>query len=187
MEDKPKRPRINLAERMAEATAVKDDLEFMECLGSKNARRITTFVEYIKLDIWYDKHYIDRSQNIDESGKQRDVPLSEVQYLIERAFKHFLFYSSKVTNFSCLNHDLKGERPKRILIKDSYSNGKHLCIACEFHFKNFNMYEITVKTAIDGQLHLGDGQFMIDMIEECASILNKLQQKVVLKIDSCQD
>ncbi len=186
--DKPKRPRINLSAKMVEALTVKDELEFKECLGSKNARRIISFVEKIELDIWYDKHYVYRSQSADESGKQRDVPLEEVQSLVQMSFKHLLLYSSKVNNFSFLNHELKGQRALRIVIKDSHSySTKSLCIACEIHFVNFNRYEITVKTAIDGELHMWDGQFMVEMVDQRHSILYKFQQKKLMEIYQCQD
>ena len=189
MEDKPKRPRIeHIASKMSEAVKVDDALEFIKCLGSKNARRITTFQEYIMLDIWYDKHYVSRSQTPDDRGMYRDVPLNEVQSLVERSFKHLLFYSTKVSNFSFLNHEFNGNFALRVILKDSHSySTKSLCIACEIHFINFNKYEVTVKTAIDGQLHMGDGQFMVEMIGDCHSILQKFKKGNFEEIYSCQD
>ncbi len=189
MEDKPKRPRINLAERMAEAETVKDDLEYTICLGSKMAREIETFSEQIKLELWFDKHYLDRSQHGDDNGNKRDISPNIVQALIFRAFKHLLFYGSAVKNFYFLNHpeNINNNQKLRTIIKDMHSKDDPLSVVCEIHFKNFNRYQLTVITAIDKDLKISNGQHVVEFVDECHSLLKKIDNGMLKEIYSCQD
>lgn len=183
---KEKRKRIEVAPRIAGATYIHDEKEFKACLGSKNAREVSTVAEYINLELWYDKHYIiDRNQHPDESGKKRDIPPEAVEALVRKAFKHLLFYGSAVKTFHFLNHeDSKGI--VRIVIKDSPEN-KPLSVACQVHFKNFNKYQFSIITAMDGDIPLSAGQHQIEFIDENGSILKKFDEGKLTPVFACQD
>lgn len=183
---KEKRPRIVRKEIVDKGTYTLDEKEFKACLGSKNAREVGTVAEYINLELWYDKHYIiERNQHPDDNGNQRDVPPEAVEALVRKAFKHLLFYSSAVKTFHFLNHeDSKGII--RTIIKDSPKN-KPLSVACQVHFKNFNRYQFSVITAMDGDIPLSAGQHFIEFVDESCSILKKFDDGKVTPVFTCQD
>jgi hypothetical protein len=187
MEEKPKRPRTQpIAAKMAEAETVKDELEFTSCLGSKNARVIEIYAESLNLELWFDKHYLDRSLHGDDSGNKRDINQDIVKVLVFRAIKHLIFYASAIKNFNFLNHYDK-EQKLRTIIKDNHSYDKPLSVVCEIHFENFNKYQLTVITAIDSDLRLSNGQHFVEFVDECHSLLRKFENNTYIEVFSCQD
>lgn len=183
---RPKRPRVTTTvSKQAGALEVNDNMAFMACLGSKNAREIRTVPQNISLELWFDKHYYDRNQHGSDDGTKRNIPPEAVEALVVRSLNHLLFYSSVVRNFIFLNHE---DSPSiiRTIIKDS-SGVSPLSVTIQAHFKNFNKYQFTVITAIDDNLRLSAGQYFIEFIADNHSVLYKFDNNKNTEVFSCQD
>jgi hypothetical protein len=176
------RPRIN---KTRGTSIVKDELVFVKNKSSDKARQIEIFEENIELDIWYDKHYLDRLQHGDDNGKREGIDSETVKRSIRNSLKHLLFYGARIKGYNFLNHE--NDLPLKILIQDSYSQEMTLNIALEIHFVNFNFYEITVKTAMcTNEFKIGVGQYVVELIDDNNSVLKKKEQNNIIEIHSCQ-
>ena len=71
--------------------AIVDPLEFKKNKCSDNACHITTKVENIDIDLWYDKHYHLREQVGDENGKRDGIDREVIQSLVLTSIKHLMF------------------------------------------------------------------------------------------------
>jgi hypothetical protein len=178
--ERKKRPRII---RSLENNIVKDELAFVENLGSKNAREIKIISEKILFEIWHDKHYVIREQHGDEEGKREGVNNEAVERLIVNSFRHLLFYSARIKGFTFLNHE--NSAITRTILKDSYSQDESLTVVIQVHFRSFNKYEATVITAKSGNFALGAGQYYIEFEDENSSVLKRLDNGKITEVFSC--
>lgn len=170
-----KRPRIG-KEMLVPIEA--DPLEFKENKSSKNARQLHTHVENIQIDVWFDKHYYTREQHGDENGKRHDIELAHVTRLLQLAMKHLIYYSLRLPNFTFLNFAGQAQRSNRILLQERFSTGETLNVAVEYHYVDFNKYELTVKTAMRvDDFRVSDGQYVLEVYNETSSELKRFEGK----------
>jgi hypothetical protein len=180
-----KRPRINPKERMVGAMKVEDNLEFKANKCTKQARYIVDTSEMITLEIWFDKHYFTRKQHGDDDGLRVGIDEDEVKNLIVKSLKYMLFYSSRVSGFTFLNHE--SPVPIRIVLQDS-SNGITPNVPIEVHLINFLKYEVTVNTALRvNEFKIADGQYAIEILDENCSVLKKFVRGKIEEIFNCQN
>ena len=66
------RKRISITKRPAGALLV-DPLAYVANRSSENARKIDIQEEKVFVHLWYDKHYCNRFQHGDESGKREGI------------------------------------------------------------------------------------------------------------------
>lgn len=182
------RPRIKRVKESDTGTLATDTLAFGKNLSSENARHISTFVENVELDIWFDKHYFHRFNHGDENGERKGIDFDNVKELIEMSFRHLLFYGSKVKGFHFLNNKSNPqERSIRIVLQDTYSERSvddMLNIIVEFHLINFNKYEITVITAMScHDFKMSEGQFALEIKGKTDSILKQNIGKQLKELD----
>jgi hypothetical protein len=183
------RPRIG--NRMEGAVVLIDELAYTQNRCSPNTRNVGSSEIKLKLDVWFDKHYVFRSVVGDENGKRQGIEIDIVIRLVSKLFKHLVFYSSNVKNFHFLNSipiEHKQQRRVRVVLQDSFSANETLNIVVEFHYINFNMYEITIVTAMGhDDFRMSDGQYAIELISESASKLKVFTKKTLNDICICED
>ena len=84
---------------------IADPMEFKKNKSSDKARSVTSINERITIDLWFDKHYIDRHQHGDDNGKRDGIDSESVKEIVLRSVKHLLVYSACLPNFTFLNHE----------------------------------------------------------------------------------
>ncbi|MBP6432002.1 MAG: hypothetical protein KA319_09555 [Ferruginibacter sp.] len=157
-------------------------MEFKENKCSVKARKV--FVEHhnISLDIWYDKHYLDRYQHGDENGKRDGIDPSIIGKLIRKSIHYLIVFSAAIKNFNFLN-PTKTQNPIRIVLRDS-NVPEILNVAIEAHIISPTNYEITVKTAmLIENFKMATGQYMIDSQGDAISLL-KFENKTFIEVFS---
>jgi hypothetical protein len=176
-----KRKRISVTPSMA-LPAVEDPLEYKKNKCTERGRKILTTTENINIDLWYDKHYVDREQFGDENGKREGIDNHLVEALVRKALKHLVFYSCFVKNFIFINREPK-TRALRITLSevlDEYI----LNVVIETHFISIISYEITVITAMsEEEFNLSDGQYFVE-INGDNSTLFKMDNKKRIEVCS---
>ena len=161
--------------------AIEDELAFIENKCSKRARKIFTESEEIQIELWFDKHYHDRAQHGDESGKRTGIDTHLVEDLVLRSFKHLLFYGSVMKGFTFLNHPGISIGSVRIVLQE-YREGTMLNVVIEAHFLDIRAYEITVKTAMaTDEFRVADGQYVLELQED-RSVLKKNENGKIKEI-----
>jgi hypothetical protein len=176
-----KRPRIKIGPR--EINVIEDDLEFRKNKCTGNARKILTTIENVEIDLWFDKHYIDRHQFGDDNGKRDGIDTDIVEALVRKSLKHLLFYSCYVKNFTFINKNPDTGRALRVILQEELGNSM-LHVVIEAHYININKYEITVKTAMcNTDFKLSDGQYCVE-IHADTSTLWKMDNKKLLEVSS---
>lgn len=171
--EKSARPRIPIKVKPVDETVTVDSLEFTANKCTPNARIVRTVDEQIAIELWYDKHYLDRQQHGDESGRRIGIDTQVVEDLVTRSIKHLLFYGAYIKNFCFLNHGqpIGGGRAIRIVCQQETENGL-LNVVIEAHFKALNLYEVTVKTAMCIEdFAISDGQYAIELFSDMSSTL----------------
>ncbi len=184
MEQREPRKRIPISKHMQQV--IVDPLEFKKNKSSDKARNITSINERISIELWFDKHYIDRNQHGDEDGKRNGIDNTMVEALVLQSVKHLLFYSACVKNFTFLNHTEIGNtgRVNRIVCQRVTDDGM-LNVAIEAHYKSLKEYEITVKTAMcTDDFKLGDNQYVVEISGDDSSILKCMINRKVTEICS---
>ena len=166
-----KRPRIT--KKTLDNNTLVDPMEYKKNKSTDKARQVVKIQEHLYYDLWFDQHYIGRSQLGDESGKRDGISPETIEDLIRKSLHHMVYYSARIKGFSFLNHD--DTSSVRIVLQDSYSDINILNVAIEVHFLDGRTFEITVKTAMcvdDYRIQVG--QFVIEFIDEHSSVLKKL-------------
>ncbi|MBN8783515.1 MAG: hypothetical protein ABS85_09040 [Sphingobacteriales bacterium SCN 48-20] len=168
------RPRLN--------NSIEDPFELKENKSSHKARRIFSEEENIRVELWFDKHYIDRDQHGDDFGMRDGIDNNTVENLVRRALKHMILYSNLVKGFSFLNRNLQHhERPLRIVLQEQTGPGL-LNVVIEAHYLDIGKYEITVKTAMcKDDYYLSDNQYAIELDGD-GSILKKKDLRVIREV-----
>jgi hypothetical protein len=183
MNRKEKRKRIseNNAEVIIDVDA------WLENCTSKKVRHHTTFAENFQIEFWYDKHYWDRLHLGDDDGDRVGIEFEYVEPLVIKSFKHLMYYSLKHRDLLFVNHPPPRTRNIRIVLRQTYTDKITLNIAVEYHFVSLNKFEVTIVTAMSIEdFQLGDNQYAIEFNEE-ESILYRLVNKQVVKVDDYEE
>lgn len=164
-----KRPRI----QKVILTPIVDPLEYKENLCSPNARQVTEFNESINIHFWIDKHYSIRNQIGDDDGKREGIGMEFIEPLISKSFSHLIFYSSKHQRFAFANYNVpKNRRTLRIVLKEIFANEVALNVIVEYHYKEHNCYEVTVKTAMrKDNFVFGVGDYAVQITGETSELI----------------
>lgn len=174
------RPRID---KKLIGEVIVDELEYCESKGSKNARKITEKTESVHIEVWVDKHYMNRVQFGDENGRREGIDSLNIESLVTDSLTHLIHYSFKIKNFSFLNEVNKDERTLRVVLQKEIEHGL-LNVAVGFHHIVNNKYELTVYTAmVADDFRISDGQYVV-LINDRNSILYKMDNRKLKEIDS---
>jgi hypothetical protein len=174
------RPRIQ--KKVVENNLIEDKLEFKKNFSTQRARKIKTFQEELKVELWFDQHYIvTRHQHGEDSGEKRDgISPEEVEPLLKKSIVHLVCYGANVKGFNFLNHENKP--PVRIVVKER-SIGETLNVVSEVHLVDLNLYEMTVKTAMrKDDFRIENGRFAIEFIGNNQSVLKKQEGKIEIEV-----
>lgn len=179
-EQKPKRKRIAYQPRTA--NIIEDPLELRSNKSSAKARRVFTTVENITIELWFDKHYLDRNQHGDDSGKREGIDYDTVERLIKRSIKHLIVYSTIVKGFNFLNQNVQQPgRPLRVVLQEQSEFG-FLNVVIEAHYLDIDKYELTVKTAMcKDDYRIPDNEYSIEL-DGNGSILKKCDIKTIREV-----
>jgi hypothetical protein len=177
---RPKRKRIKYRQKIE--NIIEDPLELKANKSSAKAKRIFSETENLIIELWFDKHYLDRDQHGDELGKRDGIDNNTVENLVRRCLKHMITYSTLIKGFNFLNQNLqRHERPIRIVLQDQTDHGL-LSVVIEAHYVELAKYEITVKTAMcKDDYYLSDNQYAIELIGD-GSVLKKCDVKIVREV-----
>jgi hypothetical protein len=161
-----------------------DEMEYKENKCSSKARQIRTTKEGLNINIWFDKHYLDRYQHGDNNGKRDGIDQDIVLSLVIQVIKHLLFYSAVVKNFTFLNHNYQYSTGRAIrIVCQKIANGSLLNVPIEVHFISIDEYEITVITAMSkDDFTLSDGQYAIEILGKNNSILKKSDRGKIMDV-----
>jgi len=185
MDERKPRKRIPISKPALPALV--DPLQFTKNKASNHARIETTINEKISIDLWFDKHYVDRHQHGDDNGKRDGIDKENVKKLALESLKHLLFYSAYIKNFTFLNHNYSGNNSGNSLriVCQKEIDGELLNAVIEVHFKLLNEFEITVKTAMrNNDFKLSEGQYAIEIFEEDSSVLKQMVKGKIQEIFS---
>jgi len=179
-----KRKRKRIAYKPRVENILEDPLELKPNKCSVKARRVFVEEENITIELWFDKHYLDRNQHGDEFGKRDGIDNDTVEDLVRRSLKHMIAYSTLVKGFTFLNRNiLPNERPIRLVLQEQADCGL-LNVVIEAHFVEVDKYEITVKTAMcKDNYQLSDNQYAIELDGD-GSILRKSDVKTVRDVSN---
>lgn len=181
MEQKRQRKRITYEKKGV--PAIEDELAFVENKCSKNARKIFAESQEIELELWFDKHYHDREQHGDNSGKRKGIDNDLVEDLVLRSFNHLLFYGAVIKGFTFLNHPGIATGSVRVVLQE-FINDTTLNVVIEVHYVNIYKYEVTVKTAMAiDDFRITDGQYVVELQED-SSFLKKNEKGQIKEIMS---
>jgi hypothetical protein len=179
-----KRKRITTIEKSEEKSIVEEN-EFKTNSASKNAKLIHIYND-IEIEIWIDKHYENRVNFGDESGKRKGIEQYLVQHLIIDSVKYiFHFYlNNRISNFINFPDKKNPIRNNRIIIKDFRDSEVPLNIAIEIHFITYGKYEITVLTAMKtNDMKIHDSQYCISLIDSGVN-LNRMENNTLRKLET---
>lgn len=166
-----KRPRIKKAV-IGEIVEI-DPLAFRSNKCSENAKMVTTNIERVAFDIWFDKHYYIREQHGDYEGKREGINKELVKEIVISSAKHLLFYALKVKAFSFVNFEVNVRNP-RVTITKNIEGETKLNIVLECHYLSLNRLEVTVITALrKNDFRFNDGEYKIEIYDDETSILYK--------------
>lgn len=163
------------------------DIEsYTENSCSKLAKPIITHTHNTSIELWVDKHYMLRVQFGDENGEREGIDLEFVQELIEKSYKHLVYYSLKHKDFLFINHPPQKSRNLRVVLRQGYDNKPTLNVVVEYHFVSLECIEVTVKTAMcKDDFELSDGQYAIEFNKNSSTLyLYRRNTKTVNTIDS---
>jgi hypothetical protein len=179
MENKEPRKRIKYEKKGL--PAIEDKLEFVKNKCSDHAREVFTEIEKNHFSVWFDKHYHDRHQLGDESGKRENIDPLTVENLIRKSIRHLSCYSSIVKGFIFINYKIGNESPIRVVLQEEL-NGSILNVIIEAHYLGLNSFQITVKTAMCvDDFRLGQGQYLLEFQGD-ESFLKKYDNRKVIDV-----
>lgn len=176
-EKRKKRPRIKVSVESEVSS------EYVFNAASKNAKKQKVFEETLKLEIWTDKHYLNRTLFEDETGKKRDgIQFSEIEHLLEKSLHYLIYFSSTIDKMSFINIPPPKTRKKRIVLKELKNDSEDLNVVLEFNFIDDKHYELTVITAmLTDNFKLSDNQYTLELNDSGASLYlfrNKSNDKI---------
>lgn len=153
--------------------AIEDRLAYYGNSSSHKARHDSIFDETIPVEIWFDKHYLDRHQHGDENGARDGIDPDYIRQLIRQAIKPLFIFSSQVKGFCFVNGPPFRDTIRAVIRKDF--SGSKLNVVLQCCFKNPGCLEVTVITAmvVDG-FKLATGQYVVDL-EENEMVLSKYE------------
>lgn len=175
---KGRRPRI-------QKTTITDIEAYVENCCSKHAKRIFTHTHQTIIEIWVDKHYTLRVQFGDTNGEREGIELNIVQRLIEKSFKHLVYYALKHKDFVFLNYPPPKPRNIRVVLMQKHPHQATLNVVVEYHFVTLKCIEVTIKTAMTtSQFELSDGQYIIALDQNFSTLyLFKRNNSSIITID----
>lgn len=156
--------RIRIKKIAKAKSDVKPDFE-PNC-ASDNAKLLHKYKEF-EVELWIDKHYLNRLVYGDENGKREGISEENVQELIIKAFKYLLDIYLRFPRFNFINFYEHGKTPskERIVFKNIHENGT-LNVVVEIHFLDTSKYELTVITAMEvDNFKIADGQYVISLLQ----------------------
>lgn len=160
---------------------VVDELSFTNNIGSKNARKVVEKSELVHIELWYDKHYVNRAQFGDNDGKRDGIEENTIQELVSNSLRHLIHFSFMVKNFSFVNSEIQNTRAIRLVLQKETNQGL-LNVAVGFYHITKNKYEVTVFTAmVIDSFSLSDSQYTV-LIDGDTSILSKMDNKCLKKV-----
>ncbi len=175
------RPRIKTREVIGEI--IIDELAYGENKGSKNARKIIDKSEQIHIEIWYDKHYVNRNQFGNNDGSKREgIDEQVIQRLVSDSLCHLIHYSFVIKNFAFINSSKQANHIKRVLLQEPVYDSLVNVVVGFYHITN-NRYEVTVYTAlVIDDFRISDGQFVL-CLEKGNSQLKKLENRKLIVVE----
>ena len=168
-----KRPRI----KKGTPILVQDELGFFKNKSSGKVQKAEEFDERIKINTWFDKHYLDRLQFGDENGKRTGIEKDQVRKLVHDSIKHLFYYSFRVKGFAFIDDDAPPGKHLRIILQKEDSSGDMLNVITEIHLVNLNEYEVTIITAMKvNDFFMVDGQYILELYDETGSSLKRKEK-----------
>jgi hypothetical protein len=163
---------------------VVDESAFLENKGSKNARKITEKAVQIHIEIWYDKHYLNRVQFGGDDGQKREgIDEATIQNLVTHSKSHLINYSFKIKNFSFVNPTNPPGHNVRVVLQNDTNDGL-LNVGIGFYQKTGNKYEVTVFIAmVTDSFRISDGQYVV-LMDGDTSVLRKMDNKRLVDVDT---
>lgn len=176
-----KRKRKRIIYKPPTANVIEDPLELRANKSSDKARRVFTTIENITIELWFDKHYLDRCQHGDELGKREGIDYNVVENLIKRSLKHLITYSTLIKGFNFTNWNDQTHERVRVIVQEQTKYGV-LNVAIEVHVLEINKLEVTVKTAMcKDDFYMRHNQYSIELLGDC-SVLKKCQSSSIVEI-----
>ena len=173
MEQRKLRKRIPL-KKVTEKILLHDPLSFMANKASIQARKAAEHQELVLIEIWFDKHYYNRYQHGDESGKRNGIDPDLVKEIIIQSISWLISCSGRYKFFRFLNTDKENDPYHRIVLQKNTKEGL-LNIVTEFHWITLRRYEVTVKTAmVTDEFRLSDGQFAL-RLDDTGCVVLKME------------
>lgn len=170
------RKRITKSERLP---AIPDELVFTRNKSSDNARPLGEVTISLATHVWIDKHYHDRHNFGDDSGKREGIGPEMVEALVKKSIPHLLFYSTAIKGFHFINQNEMSESPARIVLMEGHGADK-LNVVIQAHFIAINKFELTVKTALrTEEFRLYQGQYAVELQGDTSVLLRKDNKSVV--------
>ena len=167
MEPRKVRKRITYVQKGI--PAIEDNLAFVQNKCSVKARQTFIHSETIRLNGWIDKHYHDRYQHGDDMGKRDGIDPEIVERLVKKSIKHLLVYSATVKGFRFLNHEQFAEQGHRVIIREEYGESM-LYVVVQAHLLGIAEFELTVITAVKGDLKIAAGQYVVEIQENSSNL-----------------
>lgn len=181
---KPKRPRIKTYIQTKPIIETNYSELFQANAASKNAKFLKNLDERLTIELWIDKHYTNRVNFGDNFGERKDIEIIYIEELIKKSIKHLIYYTLKHSRFIFINFPPPKARSLRIVLKEQSINTETLNVVVEYHFLDFNNFEVTVITAMRNENFIvSDGQYMITF-ENDISILGVFKNKKQEIIDT---
>lgn len=161
-----------------------DEFAFSRNIGSRNARKVVERSEQVNLEVWYDKHYLNRVQFGEDNGSKREgIDEKTILDLVSRSLRHLIFYSFQVKNFSFVSSNKLKSHNLRVVLQKQTKTGLLNVVVGFCHISN-NRYEVTVFTAmVRDTFRISDSQFVI-LIDENISVLRKMANKRLIELDT---
>jgi hypothetical protein len=154
---------------------IEDDQAYIKNKCSERAKKINAIYPDIVFEVWFDQHYQIRQQFGDDNGFRKGIDAASVESLVLRSMKHLVAYSAILNSFTFINHAPKDQRAQRIVLQEDTENGT-LNVVIEAHLIEIDIYEITVKTAMQNDaFKISDGQFAVEIVDN-ESVLKRMER-----------
>lgn len=158
---------------------IEDPMEFVKNKSSDNARKLCEIEVSLATHIWIDKHYHDRHQFGDTSGRREGINPEQVEALVKKSIPHLLFYGNAVPGFAFLNYDGFTTNNIRVVLQERDID-KKLNVVIEAHYTEGNKFEITVKTALCvDDFRLSQGQYAIEIQGDNSILFRKDNNRII--------
>lgn len=144
---------------------------FQTNAASKNAKFLKNLDERLTIELWIDKHYLNRINFGDEFGERKDIEIIYIEELIQKSIKHLIYYTLKHSRFIFINFPPPKARNIRIVLKEQSIDTETLNVVVEYHFLDFNNFEVTVITAMRNEnFVVSDGQCIITFENDISTL-----------------